>query len=549
MPVDNEIIKQSINEVLKHYAEGWDVFKNAKSWEHPVNIRLGSESVEGLPTTWMDLAEKVIGIIAKEKYGLDCYDNMIEMIGTEEMLDNYASAGLPINYEHWSFGVEREQLEKQFRAGSMGLAYEIVINSDPVIAYNMDSNSPLMQLLVIAHASFGHNSFFKGNHMFKEHTQAKTIMSDLRDMRDYIHACEAKYGFKEVELLLDSCHALKSQGVDRSKHTINKQTNKGKAQSDANKKTEVFGSEFDNKIFSGIRSKKEFESTKAPDPREPIAIDHEENLLTFIADHSPELPDWKRNVMRMVAKQAQYFYPQMQTKVMNEGWASFWHYTLMHDMADLDLIDDGMVLELEHSQSSVLMQPAYDSPYFNGQFNPYALGFAMFTDIKRMCEQPTEEDQQYFPYVVGNEDWLGVLKSAMEDFKDESFIEQYLSPKVMRDFDMFAVRDDNLKDYQEVSAIHETNGYDHIRVALAAEYRTENMQPVLEVCQYNQSTDRALTIEHRLFNGRPLHDDEMEAIMKHLHVLWGHPVIIDSINTHDGRLYDRFTCPEDYRGP
>ena len=542
MLADNETIKQSINNVLMHYEEGWDVFKNAKSWEHPVNIRLGSESVEDLPDTWMDLAEKVIGIIAKEKYGLDCYDNMIEMIGTEEMLDNYASAGLPINYEHWSFGIEREQLEKQFRAGSMGLAYEIVINSDPVIAYNMDSNSPLMQLLVIAHASFGHNSFFKGNHMFKEHTQAKTIMNDLRDMRDYIHACEAKYGFKEVELLLDSCHALKSHGVDRSKHTINKEAS---ATSDIPIKTEVYGSEFDNKIFSGIRSKSEFEKEKTPDPREPIAIDHEENLLVFIADHSPELPEWKRNVMKMVAKQAQYFYPQMQTKVMNEGWASFWHYTLMHDMADLGLINDGMVLELEHSHSSVLMQPEYDSPYFNGQFNPYALGFAMFNDIKRMCERPTEEDAQYFPYIAGNQDWLSVLKSAMEDFKDESFIEQYLSPKVIRDFDMFSVRDDSTQEYQEITAIHETNGYDHVRVALAAEYRTENMQPVLEVCKYNQSTNRALTIEHRMFNGRPLHDDEMEQIMKHLHVLWGHPVIIESINMTDGKLYDRFICPEE----
>lgn len=546
MLVDEQTLRQSIDDVLQHYQEGWDVFMNAKSWEHPVKKKPASADRKDLPDNWMALAERVIGIIAKQKYGLDCYDNLIEMIGTEEMLDNYASAGLPVNYEHWSFGIEREQLEKQFRAGSMGLAYEIVINSDPVIAYNMDSNTPLMQLLVIAHASFGHNSFFKGNHMFKEHTHAKTIMSDLREMRDYIHACEAKYGFKEVELLLDSCHALKSHGVDRSKHTINKKTQTKAGEAEKQKKPERYGSEFDNKIFSGIRTKEEFEPEKTPDPREPIAIDHEENLLVFIADHSPELPEWKRNVMKMVAKQAQYFYPQMQTKVMNEGWASFWHYTLMHDMADLGLINDGMVLELEHSHSSVLMQPEYDSPYFNGQFNPYALGFAMFNDIKRMCQNPTEEDKQYFPYIAGNDDWLSVIKGAMEDFKDESFIEQYLSPKVIRDFDMFAVRDDSNKDYQEVTAIHETNGYDHVRVALAAEYRTENMQPVLEVCRYNKSTDRALTIEHRMFNGRPLHDDEITEIMKHLHVLWGHPVIIESINMQDGKLYDRFTSSEDY---
>lgn len=545
MLLDNESVKKSINDVLQHYEEGWDIFSNAKSWEHPVTKKPSAEGVDGLPDTWLDLAEKVIGIIAKEKYDLDCYDNVIEVISSDDMLDNYASNGLPINYEHWSFGLKREKLEKDFKAGRMGLAYEIVINTDPVIAYNMDSNSPLMQLLVIAHASFGHNSFFKGNHMFKEHTQANSIMDDLREMRDYIHKCEAKYGFKEVELLLDSCHALMSHGVNTHKHTSKKNKSE-KSKDEQVKAPEKYADEFDSKIFDGIRVKKEFEEAQEVDPKAPVKIDREENLLVFIAENAPELPEWKGTIMKMIARQSQYFYPQIQTQVMNEGWASFWHYTLMHDMADLGLVNDGMILELEHSHSSVLMQPDYDSPYFNGRFNPYALGFAIFTDIKRMCENPTKEDELCFPYLAGKGDWLSVFKDTMEDFRDESFIEQFLSPKVMRDFNMFSVRDDAKDDYQEVTAIHEKRGFERVKRMLSSEYRTENMRPVIEICEYNKSTDRALFLEHIMYNERPLEEENMKGVLKHMHSLWGHPVVIDSVNVEDGVIHSSMSSPESY---
>ena len=142
--------------------------------------------------------------------------------------------------------------------------------------------------------------------------------------------------------------------------------------------------------------------------------------------------------MRIVRKIAQYFYPQRQTQVMNEGWATFWHYTLMNDLYDEGLVTEGFMMEFLQSHTSVVFQPGFDSPYYSG-INPYALGFAMYTDIRRMCEHPTEEDRRWFPDIAGS-DWLSTLKFAMSSFKDESFILQYLSPKVIRDLKLFSIR-------------------------------------------------------------------------------------------------------------
>ena len=175
---------------------------------------------------------------------------------------------------------------------------------------------------------------------------------------------------------------------------------------------------------------------------------------------SPLLEPWQREIVRIVRKIAQYFYPQRQTQVMNEGWATFWHHRLLNTMYDDGYLSDGMMIEWLKSHTNVIAQPPMQN------LNPYALGFAMYTDIKRICEAPTAEDREWFPEIAGA-DWLPTLDHAMRNFKDESFIAQYLSPKLMRDFRLFAIVDDEKeKDYQ-ISAIHDEPGYQHVREALA----------------------------------------------------------------------------------
>jgi hypothetical protein len=146
---------------------------------------------------------------------LDTYPNQLEIITAEQMMDAYASVGMPVNYRHWSYGKEFIATEKNYRRGQMGLAYEIVINANPCISYLMEENTMAMQALVIAHAAYGHNSFFKGNYLFRMWTDASSIIDYLVYAKDYVAGCEERHGVDAVELLLDSCHALMNYGVDR----------------------------------------------------------------------------------------------------------------------------------------------------------------------------------------------------------------------------------------------------------------------------------------------------------------------------------------------
>ncbi len=143
--------------------------------------------------------DREIARIAHKDYGLDTYANQIEVISSEQMIDAYSSVGLPIDYHHWSFGKQFVSTEQTYRRGQMGLAYEIVINSNPCIAYLMEENTMPMQALVIAHACYGHNSFFKGNYLFRTWTNADAIIDYLVFARNYIAECEERYGEEEVE--------------------------------------------------------------------------------------------------------------------------------------------------------------------------------------------------------------------------------------------------------------------------------------------------------------------------------------------------------------
>src|SRR5690349_7621550 len=153
--------------------------------------------------------------IAFGELGLDIYPVQIEVITSEQMLDAYASVGLPLMYRHWSFGKRFAYHETLYRRGLQGLAYEIVINSNPCICYIMEENSMTMQTLVMAHAAFGHNHFFKNNYLFKEQTDAGGILDYLNFAKDYVARCEERYGLDAVERVLDAAHALMDQGVNR----------------------------------------------------------------------------------------------------------------------------------------------------------------------------------------------------------------------------------------------------------------------------------------------------------------------------------------------
>src|SRR4051812_17727438 len=158
---------------------------------------------------------EAVEAIGLGELGLDIYPNQIEIITAEQMLDAYSSIGMPLFYKHWSFGKQFAQNEVLYRKGLRGLAYELVINSSPCISYIMEENTATLQTLVIAHAAFGHNTFFKTNYLFKQWTDAEGILDYLEFAKSYIAQCEERYGQMAVEQLLDAAHALMSHGVHR----------------------------------------------------------------------------------------------------------------------------------------------------------------------------------------------------------------------------------------------------------------------------------------------------------------------------------------------
>lgn len=479
--------------------------------------------------------------IATEKFKLNPYPNQLEIISADQMLEAYATHAMPVYYDHWSTGMRFVEEAENYRRGRMGLAYEVVINSNPCISYLMEENTMLMQILVTAHAAFGHNHFFKNNYMFKQWTDADSIIDYLSFAKNYIRECEELHGAEAVEEVLDAAHALQYYGIDKYKRPPRPTAAQEKA---AQEEREKWIQSQINEVWMATvpagDEKQALDENKFPQ-------DSVENLLYFIEKSAPNVPQWKREIIRIVRKLSQYFYPQMQTQLMNEGFATFWHYTILNEMYDEGLIGDGYMQEFLISHTGVTFQPDYDSKYYSG-INVYALGFAMYQDIKRISTEPTQEDLDWFNHKewVGNGDWVGNILWAAANFKDESFILEFLSPKVMRDFHLFAVLDDDQDSKLEIAAIHNGDGYKHVREALSNQYNRGAMVPEIQVAKggVDRWGDRSMTLQHIIRDRRPLDRDTALETLKHARVLWGYDVKLESI-TAEGKVGALYEITED----
>lgn len=871
--------------------------------------------------------------IAVEQFKADCYKNQIEIITAEQMLDAYSSVGLPMYYNHWSFGKSFITNHDKYQRGYQGLAYEIVINSNPCISYLMEENTMGMQALVMAHACFGHNHFFKNNYLFKQWTDAESIIDYLVFAKKFIQDCEEKYGEDTVEALLDNAHALQYHGIDKYKRPRRLSVREEK------EKTKEREAYLQSQLNDLWRTVPNFILDETGITREPkFPPQPQENILYFLEKHAPQLDSWEREILRIVRKLAQYFYPQMQTQVMNEGFAcvtgdtlvdtpngllyarnivntryieniddghddtqcvidwfdkhnkprvkiqlkngfslhggldhkilindnwvelqnikvgdelpivrgrnqwphelvmlpnfeynprmtiieacnhfgvhtktyykwmnntgfvsdskalqckevfeymqqhqqqtsanfstrneltfpkylteqyAYWlglivgdggihegshkkvyfvtgdvelrdwfvaattlmfgivptiradrnhwvininsnslveylkntfafpsgktsdvkvvppqilispstvvaafirghmdtdgcadkqsgnviliskskelinteqqillkmgivgstllqqadqcyrltitgndtvifrdligftltrkqqildqhissktrfltkndtssvvevlfdegdvydfsvsnthqykascfinhncfmHYHIINKMYDEKLVTDGFMLEFLKGHTNVVAQPLFYQPHYSG-INPYALGFNMMMDIKRICLSPTDEDKQWFPDFAGNPDWNSVIHYAVKNFTDESFISQYLSPTIIRKFRLFSILDDERDPMLEVAAIHNEQGYKEVRADLARQYSIGFKIPDIQIVNVNRWGDRSMTLEHRMYNGRPLDQSRTFSTLQHLSRLWGYKTTLNSVD-------------------
>lgn len=282
-------------------------------------------TVETLENMW-----KVIDKIGREELGLDYYPPQIELVSYDQMLDAYSSVGMPVFYNHWSFGKSFIMNDRAYKAGEMGLAYEMVINSNPAVAYCMESNTATMQALVFAHACCGHVHFFKNNYLFKEWTDANGIITYLKFAKNYVSKCSETYGEDVVEELLDACHALQDYGVDTFKRS-KKKTEEDLLERETERlkfKQETFCEEaqiypgfyYDQQMLHNREVLNDVVKRMMQNYPERYSAPRgfpEENILYFIEKRSPVLRDWEKEIVRIVRTIAQYFYPQRLTKCVD----------------------------------------------------------------------------------------------------------------------------------------------------------------------------------------------------------------------------------------
>lgn len=412
----------------------------------------------------LELLEKIweqIDIIGKE-YELDYYTPSIEIVSFDQMIANCSTSAMPSLFDHWTFGKDEVITLENYKKTGSGLAFEVVINTDPAIAYCQENNSTTMQTLVMAHAICGHSSFFKNNYMFKQFTQANKILPYITSYKKFLKRCEERYGMKRVEYLLDACITLQLHAFDSCPKKEKTSEENWKQMLERIEYNETRDAEMDTAMPDTVKRNLKVVDKETVDMLYSDSYyKPSENILKMIGLYSPKLQKWQRKVIEGFCYIQQYFYPQYLTKVMNEGWASFWHYTILQTMHERGLIDDASWLETIDSHSMVL----YQHP-MTPSLNPYTLGFNMFMDIKEKA----------------GDNWRNEIQWAMENYNDSSFVMQYLSPEVIKKMKLMRLdykHEDIYQHVLEVKATADEKDIDLVKEELARQYEMDSIRPRL----------------------------------------------------------------------
>ncbi|SMC22764.1 stage V sporulation protein R [Clostridium acidisoli DSM 12555] len=416
--------------------------------------------------------------IAKS-FGLDYYEQEFEFVGYKDMLAYEAYLGMPSRYPHWSFGKAYEKSSTIYKYNLSGLPYEMVINSDPCIAYLMKENTLLLQILTIAHV-YGHNDFFKNNRLFKEGTRASYTVEMFKAHADAVrrYINDPSIGYQKVERILDAAHAIKLQASRViGEIRVSDEELKEKIIED------YVNSNQRKSIIEPYEEKKIMDLNKIP-------LEPEEDILLFIVKYG-NLQEWEKNLLEIVRQETAYFIPQIETKIMNEGWASFWHYNTLKKLN----LKDELYLEFIKRHNDVIAPGI-------GSINPYFIGFKIFSFL-------------YEKY--GIEKIFEVRKLD----RDESFIRRYLTEDLCRELNLFKYAKE--ADKYVIKDVADKSGWINIRNTLSSSCGMGSV-PVIKVVDMS-SYDKSLIIEH-VYDGRELNATYAEQTLKYIYELWGHRVVL-----------------------
>jgi stage V sporulation protein R len=409
-------------------------------------------------------------------HGLDWFPIIYETCDYFEMIGNMAYHGMPTHYNHWSYGKQFERTHQMYNLGAEGLPYELIINSDPSIAYLMRENPLYLQILIMCHC-VGHSDFFKNNRMFSK-TNPENVVSRMRSAKKRIQGYieDPSIGVEKVESFLDACHSISHQTYRFP----------GKRLSHAQLK---------EKYTKLIKNDENGNYTNIDINRVPLEPEYD--ILGFVLEHSTSLDAWQKDLLEISKSEALYFMPQIRTKIMNEGWASYWHYRLMHELE----LPQKFHIPFIKSHNQVIR------PHL-GAINPYHLGFHLFKRI----EERHGLDRCFL---------------ARETCHDESFIREYLTEEDCRELNLFAfsTRNRQTEEVEIIDDISDEEGWKKVKQDLIKNVGG-NTIPIIYVSEIEQGNILVLEHEH---DGRDLELDYADAVVQHVSHLWGDVVRLNTI--------------------
>lgn len=461
--------------------------------------------------------------IAKDA-GLDFFETIFELITYDQMSQFAAYGGFPVRYPHWKFGMEYEHLSKSYEYG-LSKIYEMVINTDPCYAYLMEGNMMMDQKLVMAHV-YGHGDFFKNNVWFGK-TNRK-MMDAMANHATRIRRYIDRYGIEVVEDFVDKCLSLENL-IDRHSvyvpSTIVPSAPSNQGQNFMFKYEREYMRDYINPPDFVAEQKRKYAEEAKKKQRFPAQP--ERDILKFLLEYSP-LEDWKQDILGIIRDEAYYFAPQGMTKTMNEGWASYWHTTLMTQK----ILNDSEIIDFaDHHSGTVAMSPQ--------GYNPYKVGIELFREIEERwnkgrfgrqwedCDDVREKKNWDTKAGLGRQKIFEVRKI----YNDVTFIDEFLTEDFCVRNRLFVYKYNKRTNQFEV----DTRDFKAIKAKLLF-HMTNFGQPIIKVLDGNFENRGELLMGH-LWEGIDMQPDYLSETIKNVFSIWGRPVNLATVMDGEGHLY------------
>lgn len=435
-------------------------------------------------------------------FGLDYFPMRYE-ICPADIIYTFGAYGMPTRFSHWSFGKQFHKMKIHYDLG-LSKIYELVINSNPCYAFLLDSNSLIQNKLIVAHV-LAHSDFFKNNIRFSN--TRRDMVESMTATAERISHYEVVHGKLEVERFLDAILSIQEH-IDPSIVRPTLPANAGEEwEEEVVKKTPYDDLwELDKK------------ATEIPDmrkKRKQFPAQPEKDLLLFIEQHSRELEDWQRDILTMMREEMLYFWPQLETKIMNEGWATYWHQRILREMD----LTGGEAIEFASLNANVV-QPS------RTQMNPYYLGLKIFEDIEERYNNPTEEMQQVGVQPNSGRDKIFEVREIESDI---SFIRNYLTKELVSREDLYLFEKKG-REYQISD-----KDYENVREQLIS-MRVNGGFPYITVTNGDYLRNGELYLTHG-YEGTELDFFYLENVLPYIYQLWGRPVHMETVMEDKPVLY------------